>query len=93
MSNLSQFGGGGVKSVQRGTITVTPSAGLGTGTATITAVTTSKAMVMWLGQVHTGNDYGNINSRVELTNATTVTAFVSAAATPAVIGYQVVEFN
>lgn len=91
MSNLMQFAGG-VKSVQRGVISLTPSAGLGTGTATITAVDTTKSVVMWLGQRHTANDYGNINSRVELTNSTTVTAYVSAAGALTEIGWQVVEF-
>lgn len=93
MSNLSQFfAGGGVKSVQRGVITLTPS-GVGTGTATITAVNLSKSMVFWLGARHSGNDFGNINSRVELTNATTVTAAVSGPGSVTEVGWQVVEFN
>jgi hypothetical protein len=91
MSNLSQFGGGGVKSVQRGVITLTP-AGVGTGTATITAVDINKSVVFWLGSRHATNDFGNINSRVELTNSTTVTAAVSGAGSVTEVGWQVVEF-
>ena len=92
MSNLSQFSGGGIKSIQRGTITVTTSAGLATGTATITSVSTSKSMIILLGTRFTANDYGNVNCRLELTNSTTVTAYVNAAGAALEIGYQVVEF-
>lgn len=91
MSTLSQFAGG-IKSIQRGVMTVTPSAGLGTATATITAVNTSKSVVTLLGTRFTANDYGNINCRIELTNSTTVTAQVNAAGAAMEIGWQVVEF-
>ena len=98
MSNLSQFGGGGVKSVQRGTITVNiaGSATTYSNTATITAVDTSKSVLTLLGAAYPAStNYGPATARVELTNSTTVTAYAghnSGGVGNYIIGYQVVEF-
>lgn len=73
MSTFSQFagGGGGIKSIQRGTIT----AG---STATITSVNTAKSELRWLGQSGiSGISTGTLAAsffRIELTSATTITA-------------------
>jgi len=96
MSNLSQFGGGGIKSIQRGTIAVTLTSGIGTNTATITAVTTSKSTIEFLGAT-VGSALGlPIGARVALTNGTTVTADAyggNGTTGPIVtVGYQVVEY-
>lgn len=74
MSNISQFGGGAIKSIQRGTINATA----GGATATISAVNTSKTELRFLG----GGDYMGVTgypvfARVVLTNSTTVTATAS----------------
>ena len=96
MSNMSQFFGGGVKSVQRGTITVNIAAtnALSSATATITAVDPSKSMVSLLGATWPTTQGNLAFSRVDLTNATTVTAFAGSGFTTGnfTIGYQVVEF-
>ena len=74
MSNLAQFFGGQIKSIQRGVISL---AGVNlTATATITAVDTSKTELRLLGQdsnVNTANfDY--VLAHIVLTNTTTITA-------------------
>lgn len=98
MSNLSQFfSGGGIKSLQRGTISVTLNgSGIGSGTATISSVTTTKSAVSLMGSNVTGGSYPSTfhSARVELTNATTVTAAVNGGPSEViVVGYEVVEFN
>ena len=84
---------GSIKSIQRGSITVTHSgAGSTSNTATITSVTTSKSVILKLG--HTCNS-DIAQTRVELTNGTTVTAYstvIDGNAT-VTVDYQVVEFN
>jgi hypothetical protein len=85
--DVVEFVSGALKSVQRGTITCAA----GTATATISAVNTAKSAIQLLG-------FSTVNSgafntwlpRIELTDATTVTA--TATATDATVGYQVVEF-
>lgn len=95
MSTLSQFAGG-IKSIQRGTISVTLTSGVGSATATITSVNTSKSTIELLGASQSSNPsygtYTDSRARVELTNSTTVTAFAAGANSPVVVGYQVVEF-
>lgn len=73
MSTISQFGGGGIKSIQRGVITIT--SGNTTATATITAVDTSKTELRFLGGSGT-DGAGAVSNipRVALTNSTTITA-------------------
>lgn len=85
MSTLSQFSGGGIKSIQRGTISLTPT--IASSTATIQAVNTSKTMLNFVGAS------GSINSaRISLTNSTTVTADGFVSSGTASVGYEVVEF-
>jgi len=91
MSTLSQFSGGGVKNVQRGTISII---GLVTSnTATINSVNTSKTMINYLG--NTTNVASNLyNPYLTLTNSTTVTAQRNSATSGAVttVSYEVIEF-
>lgn len=70
---VTEYMPGVIRSVQRSTITI---AALATSnTATITAVNTAKSELEWLGQ-HSDEATQNADgySRLELTNATTVTA-------------------
>lgn len=70
MSNFSQFASGGIKSIQRGTITI--GASNLTAAATITAVDPSKTELRVLGS--STNQAGNeVHVRLALTNATTLT--------------------
>lgn len=93
MSILSQFSGGGIKSIQRGTIVVALSAGAGSNTATITSVTTSKSVVQLLGVTPDSQFSALAWGRVTLTNSTTVTANAAGASDRNItIGYQVVEY-
>ena len=79
-----------IKSIQSGTIGI--SNGSASNTLTITSVSTAKAMITLQG-VTTG---GTLNSsklaRIELTNATTITATRIGTSEDVTIGYQVVEF-
>ena len=89
MSNLNQYGGAGIKSIQRGVINIT--AGNAAATATITAVVTAKSKLMYLGQ---RKDTANADgwARLALTNTTTITATRVATDANTYIGYQVVEY-
>lgn len=87
---------GSIKAIYKGTISVTTSGSsptAGGGTATITAVVDAKTLIFNLGV----NDGQNSTPwcRVELTNTTTVTAYVKANSTAGTftVGYMVVEFN
>lgn len=94
MSNLSQFFGGGIKSIQRGTITVALSSGAGSNTATITSVNTAKSSVHLLGFTPASQFAATAWARVTLTNATTVTANAAGGSDRnIVVEYQVVEYN
>lgn len=81
-----------LKSVQRGTITITN--GSTSNTATITSVSTANAVVHLMG--YSGNDTSNAVAdfvRVDLTNATTVTARRDSGTTgSATAAYEVIEF-
>lgn len=68
MSAYTQFSSGGIKSIQRGVISVGTT---GTGTATVTTVDTTKTELRFLGCGLTA--VGDFPILV-LTNATTVTA-------------------
>lgn len=98
MSTLSQFAAGGIKSVQRGTISFfgTPTIAVG---ATINSVDVSKTMVNYLGQTgyylgSSSNPLDGIGlSRLSLDNSTTVTATRSDTNTYThVVSYEVIEF-
>jgi hypothetical protein len=96
MSTLTQFSGGGIKSIQRGTISITsPNT---TATATVTSVNTAKSLLTYLGQTGyyggTGVD-GISNVRIALTNSTTITAttFTIPNAGGLAVSYELVEYN
>lgn len=87
---------GSIKSIARGTISVTTDGnGVGNNTATISSVTTSKSIIIPLGLYVGAVDSTYVGiSRIELTNGTTVTAYVTGKPSTAhTVGYQVVEFN
>ena len=95
MSTLTQFSGAGIKSIQRGIITINTGS---SATATVTSVNTAKSLLTHLGQsgyYSAGSTDGLGNVRISLTNATTITA--AAGATPNVVSYTVsyelVEYN
>ena len=79
--------GAGVKSVQAGTITIISAS---SNTATISSVNTSKSVVLYGGTSMSGSaDY---LVRVELTNATTVTATRGTTLNNSTVAYTVLEF-
>jgi len=96
MSSLTDFVGGGIKSIQRGTIVI--AAGVSSSqTATVTAVNVNKSMLNYLGVTgyySAANIDGIGNVRISLTNSTTVTA--NAIAIPNVtaytVSYELIEF-
>ncbi len=89
MSVITQFGGGGVKSIQRGVITIS---GGTSATATISAVVTAKTELRFLGG--SGNDSVSqyaIIPRIALTNTTTITA-TAELTTTATVSWELTEF-
>lgn len=90
MSTLSQFTGG-IKLIQRGTITMTS---VSSATATLaTAVNPAKTMLNLLGFVDSSSSTTNLGvPRIELTNATTITANRGTTAGTTVVSYEAVEF-
>jgi hypothetical protein len=95
MSTLTQFSGGGIKSIQRGTISISTGS---SATATVTSVNTAKSLLTHLG--HSGyysssTTDGAGNVRISLTNATTITATVGATPNlvPYTVSYELVEYN
>ena len=94
MSTLSQFSGGGVKSVQRGTITISASA---SATATVNSVDVNKSLLTHLGQTgyySTSGGEGISNVMLSLTNGTTITAvtYTTPNIVPYVVSYELVEY-
>jgi hypothetical protein len=96
MSTLSQFAGGGIKSVQRGTTSVTT-----TSTVTISSVDTSKSVV--IATVKSGtNRYVTVDAwwactaSTALTNSTTITltngAYSTSTHGTSDVAWQVVEY-
>jgi len=88
-----------IKSIQRGTISVTPSSGYGSATATITSVDTTKSVIRKVGEAFSGtyaSSYSQVvDSLVELTNATTVTAKASIntnTSSAVYVAFEVVEY-
>lgn len=80
-----------IKSLQKGTIALNNPATA--ATATITSVDTAKAFVMYEGASSNQAGGGN-DAYLDLTNATTVTAYLAVASTGNIIvGFTVVEFN
>lgn len=85
-----------IKSIQQGTITLAAGATT-SGTATITSVDTAKTVVLHRGvsaAVNSGAASPELNGRLTLTNATTVTADRSAGGnqSAATFSYVAVEF-
>lgn len=76
---------GSIKSIQRGFVNV--GAGATSGTATITAVNPAKSIL-----THLGGGAVDAHSRIELTDATTITANLGSSSA-GVVGWQLVEFN
>lgn len=72
MSNLTQFGSGAIKSIQRGTITIP--ANSTSATATITSVVTTKTELRFLGVTSQSTGIDTALARITLTNSTTITA-------------------
>ena len=81
-----------VRSIQRGSITLT--AGLTTATATITAVSLANAVIAWSGNTYdaASGDFALNQGRIRLTNATTVTANRNTAGNVLILGFEVIEY-
>ena len=88
MSTLSQFSGGRIKSVQRGTIAISFTT---SATETITAVDPLKTMINYLGETTVFNDI-RTNARISLTNSTTITATRFDDTGTTTVSYEVIEF-
>lgn len=86
---VSIAGNTGRKQVIRGTISIaTPNL---SNTATISSVVTANCKVSFLGGTHTSNT--SCAGRVELTNSTTVTAYVGTNSSgSATVGYEITEY-
>ena len=85
-------GSGRIKSIQAGTITLNSAT---SNTATVTAVSVENAILIWLGNTHAvaSGGYRNLNTRLALTNATTITATINTAnATDTVVSFVLLEF-
>jgi hypothetical protein len=89
-TNWSLIGAGGIKSIQRGTISFS-----GTSqTATVSSVNTSKSTLRRLGQTNNGGasaTQANDESNLVLTNATTITASKIGATNTVVVSYELEE--
>lgn len=77
-----------IRSVQRGTIALT---GVASNTATITSVNISKTELDLLGFTFTGTLSVDHRARLDLTNATTITATRVGNTNDMVVGYQAVQ--
>lgn len=86
---------GSIKTNTKGTISIADAST--SATAAIAAVTTAKTVIHYLGETVTNETLQReVETRVELTNTTTVTAYVGAAGTGArvlTVGYEVIEHN
>jgi hypothetical protein len=80
-----------IKSIQRGTITLT---GVASNTATISSVDTANAYVAYLGHKDSDTVGNNADNwvRLDLTNATTVTATRAGSTGNVVVSFEVVEY-
>lgn len=89
-TNYRPYGGRAIKSIQRGTISMSNAS---SGTATISAVNTAKSVLHNLGGLAiVGTSEADIQ-RLSLTNSTTVTASVRAlTAGTYICNFQVVEY-
>ena len=88
------WGSNAVESVQHGTITI--GSGSTSGTATITSVDLTRSAVIYLGTTTTSTTtlLRTLYPRIDLTNATTVTATRASSSTAVLtVGYCVVQFK
>ena len=89
-TNYRPFGARAIKSIQRGTISITSAT---SATATITAVDTAKTELRWQG--YTVNNTGTHQHvpRITLTNTTTITATRdSSVADTTIVGFEITEY-
>lgn len=88
MSLFTQFAPNSIKLIQRGVINIT--AGNSSNTATITSVDTTKSLLTYLG----GNagTAADAAARIDLTNATTITANRTGSTGFGSYGYEIVEY-
>jgi len=94
MSTLTQFlPQTGIKSVQRGLITISSNSYF--NTATISAVNLSKSYINYLGSANPGGDssVADIMCRMEFDSSTQVAAIRSGNTNGTTVSYEVVEFN
>lgn len=104
MSTLSQFfGGSPIKSIQRGTVSISGAGGATNATATISSVDTTKSMVNLLGA--TSNSSGASTAQIQhvaafigtiaLSNSSTIAVSRSNSSTSSSynVSYEVIEFN
>jgi hypothetical protein len=82
---------GFIRSIQRGTVTI---GAVTSATATITAVDMANSVLLYGGFQNdvAAAAYDQLFPRVELTNATTVTAVKTTAANTEIIAFEVIEF-
>lgn len=91
MSTLTQFTGGGIKSVQRGSITIT---GTTVGSATIASVDINKSMVNFLGFTDSSGSTDNRGvAYIVLSSPTAVVATRATISGSTTVSYEVIEFN
>ena len=96
MSTLSQFSGGGIKSIQRGTITIGLTASTAVA-ATITAVNTAKTILNYCGctsGLKTSSSAMSEMARIELSSSTQITATsrTGSMTNNVVVSYEVIEY-
>ena len=93
MSNFSDFfGGGGIKSIQRGVSTL--STFVNSLAVTISAVDPAKTELRLLGYTTDPADSKVRLSRIELTNATTITVTrAEVSAGPSTVSWELTEHN
>lgn len=97
MSTLTQFFGGGIKSIQRGEIQIAN--GATSATATISAVDTAKTIVNFCGSksgyyLVTSPSYITLTASIALTSSTQLTATTRLSSTTAnpSVSYEVIEY-
>ena len=89
---------GAINAIARGTINIADTNAAASNTATITAVVLARSILTPLGYTHSAaaiTDSIIFNSRIELTNTTTVTLTINGVTGSALTltgGYQVVEY-
>lgn len=89
MNVYGSGGGGGIKSIQRGSATF--AAGSSTLTVAVSAVVPSKTMCRYLGVVAPTDNYASNAITMALTNATTITFTRGATTTSPTVGWELIE--